>query len=116
MAVPILKLGPNLIACIQAALDDADMLLLRDDLVRMVGEVSARGVVIDVSAMDVMDSYATRMLRTIVQMTGLRGARSIVVGVQPEVAFSMVQLGLSLQGVETAVDLEDALARLEGEA
>lgn len=111
MAVPILKLGDTLIASIQAALTDADMLQLRTDLVAMVGKVSARVVVIDVSAMDVMDSFATRMLRTLVQMTRLRGARTIVVGIQPEVAFSMVQLGLSLEGVETAIDLEDAVAR-----
>lgn len=108
MTVPILKQGDYLIASAQAALSDADLEHLRDELVSQVGRYHARGAVIDVSAMDVMDSFATRMIRNIAQMCRLRGARVVLVGVQPDVAFAMVQLGLlpRLAGIETAMDLE----------
>jgi rsbT antagonist protein RsbS len=74
--------------------------------------MSGVGVVIDVSALDVMDSFATRTLRGIAQTTRLRGADTVIVGIQPEVAFSMVQLGLTLDGIATALDLEEGCARL----
>jgi rsbT antagonist protein RsbS len=113
MSVPILRQGQILIASIQDAQSDADLLQLRDDLARRVGELRARGVVIDVTALDVLDSFATRTLRSIAYTSKLRGARTVVVGIQPEVAFSMVELGLELNGVSTALDLDDALAALE---
>ena len=72
-----------------------------------------QGVVIDVTALDVLDSFATRTLRAIAYGTRLRGARTIVVGIQPEVAFAMVQLGLELGAVSTALDLDDAVAELD---
>ncbi len=111
MTVPIHRHGPYLIASAQAALSDAELNQLRDDLVERVGRFQALGAVLDVSAMDVMDSFATRMIRTIAQMCRLRGARMVLVGVQPDVAFAMAQLGLTsrLDGVETAVDLEAGL-------
>src|SRR5712671_3900695 len=112
MAVPILKQGEYLIASIQAALSDADLLELRDDLTNRVGQFRARGVVIDVTVMDVMDSFGARTLRTIAHMIRLRGAETVIVGIQPEVAFAMVQLGLTLEGVATALDLEEGLAYL----
>ncbi len=115
MPVPILRHGPYLIASAQAALSDADLQQLRDDLVDQVGRFRARGAVIDVSAMDVMDSFATRTIRAIAQMCKLRGARVVIVGIQPDVAFAMVQLGLtgSLGAVETAMDLEAGIKRLD---
>lgn len=112
MRVPILKQGPNLIASVQSALTDADLMQLRDELAELVGRYRSRGVVVDVTVLDVMDSFAARMLRTIAHTIRLRGATTIVVGIQPEVAFAMVQLGLSLEGVATALDLEDGLAFL----
>jgi rsbT antagonist protein RsbS len=112
MAVPILKQGDYLIASIQAALTDADLFQLRAALVAQVGRFRARGVVVDVTALDVMDSFAVRTLRDIAQMTRLRGAETVIVGIQPEVAFTMVQLGLTLEGVATALDLEEGLAYL----
>lgn len=112
MPVPILKQGDYLIASVQAALTDADLLRLRDDLSVAVGRYRAKGIVLDVTVLDVMDSFATRTLRSIVQIAKLRGAAAVVVGIQPEVAFAMVQLGLGLEGVPTALDLEDGLARL----
>jgi rsbT antagonist protein RsbS len=111
--VPILKQGPYLIASIQSALNDADLLELRDALVARVGRFRARGVIVDVTALDVMDSFATRTLRDIAHMIRLRGAETVIVGIQPEVAFSMVRLGLTLAGVATALDLEEGLAFLD---
>jgi rsbT antagonist protein RsbS len=112
MQVPILKQGQYLIATVQAALTDADMLRLREHLVGQVGRFRSRGVILDVAALDVMDSFAVRMLRSIAQTARLRGAETVIVGIQPEVAFAMVQLGLRLESVATALDLEDGLALL----
>src|SRR5437879_11141965 len=113
MAVPILRQSPYLIATIQSALSDADLISLRDSLTEQVGRFRARGVIVDVTAMDVMDSFASRTLRDIAHMIRLRGAETVIVGVQPEVAFTMVQLGLTLEGVATALDLEEGLAFLD---
>ena len=112
MRVPILKQGPYLIASVQSALTDADLLQLRDDLAEQVGRFRTHGVVLDVTVLDVIDSFASRTLRTIAQTIKLRGAETVIVGIQPEVAFAMVQLGLSLTGTTTALDLEDGLAFL----
>jgi rsbT antagonist protein RsbS len=112
MAVPILKQSQYLIASIQSALSDEDLVKLRDDLADLVGRQRARGVIIDVTALDVLDSFATRTLRAIVYTTKLRGAETVIVGIQPEVATSMVQLGLTLEDVPTALDLEEGIAYL----
>lgn len=112
MEVPVLKQGHYLIASIQSALTDADLSLLRESLVERVGKLRARGVIVDVTALDVMDSFAVRTLRDIAHMTRLRGAETVIVGIQPEVAFAMVQLGLTLKGVATALDLEEGLEYL----
>lgn len=112
MEVPILKQGPYLIASIQSALSDADLVQLRDALVEQVGRLRSRGVIVDVTALDVMDSFATRTLRDITFMIRLRGAETVIVGIQPDVAFTMVQLGLKLEGVPTALDLEEGIAFL----
>lgn len=113
MEVPLLKQGPYLIASIQSALTDLDLVHLRDALVEKVGQFRSRGVIVDVTALDVMDSFATRTLRDITHMIKLRGAETVIVGIQPEVAFSMVRLGLTLEGVATALDLEEGLAFLD---
>jgi rsbT antagonist protein RsbS len=112
MSVPILKQGALLIATIQGALTDADLMELRDVLAQRVGQHRTRGVLVDVSAVDVMDSFATRMLRNIAYTVKLRGAETVIVGIQPEVAFTMVQLGLTLEGVDTALDFEEGVALL----
>jgi rsbT antagonist protein RsbS len=111
--VPILKQRDYLIASIQAALTDADLLHLRDALVSQVGTYRSRGVIVDVTALDVMDSFAVRTLRDLAHMIRLRGADTVIVGIQPEVSFAMVQLGLTLEGVSTALDLEEGLAYLD---
>lgn len=113
MAVPILKQGALLIATMQEALTDHAWLDFQSELVRSVGTNRARAVILDVTVLDVLDSFATRSLRNLAEMVKLRGARAIVVGIHPDVAFTMVQLGLTLEGIETAIDLEDALDTLE---
>lgn len=113
MQVPILKQGDYLIASIQSVLSDADMLELRDDLAERVGRFRSQAVIIDVTVLDVIDSFATRTLRAIAHMLKLRGAVTVIVGIQPDVAFAMVQLGLTLEGVGTALDLEEGLAYLD---
>jgi rsbT antagonist protein RsbS len=116
VAVPILKQGQTLIASIQAALTDTDLLELRDALLEQVGRYRSRGVIVDVTALDVMDSFSTRTLRDVAHMTRLRGAQTIIVGIQPEVAFAMAQFGLTLEGVPTKLDLEEGLDYLAGTA
>jgi rsbT antagonist protein RsbS len=112
MPIPILKQGDVLIACLQSAATDQDLVQLRDELAEKVGRLRSRGVVIDVSALDVMDSFATQTLRGIAQTTRLRGAETVIVGIQPDVAFAMVQLGLTLDGIATAIDFEEGVALL----
>jgi rsbT antagonist protein RsbS len=112
MAIPILKQGDVLIVSLQAAPTDRDLVQLKDELADRIGQSRSRGVVIDVSALDVMDSFATRTLRGIAQATRLRGADTIIVGIQPDVAFAMVQLGLTLDGIATALDLDEGYAHL----
>jgi len=111
--VPILKQGDVLIATVQAALTDADLLHFRTSLIQQVVRYRSRGVIVDVTSLDVMDSFASRTLREIAQMIRLRGAETVIVGIQPEVAFTMVQLGLKLEDVATALDLEEGLAHLQ---
>jgi rsbT antagonist protein RsbS len=112
MRVAVLKQGAFLIAALQDALTDSGWQRLRDDLLSSVGDHRSRGTVIDVSAMDVMDSYAARALDGIARMLSLRGAETVVVGIQPGVAFAMAQLGLTLASAGTALDLDDGLALL----
>jgi rsbT antagonist protein RsbS len=112
MRVPVLKQGEYLIASIQSALSDQDLMQLRDDLAEQAGRFRSRGVIVDVTALDVMDSFACRTLRSIAYILRLRGARTAIVGIQPEVAFAMVQLGLALGEVQTALDLEEGLVLL----
>jgi len=111
--VPILKQGHFLIATIQAALSDDDLVQLRTALVHQVVRFRSFGVIVDVTAMDVLDSFASRTLVAISKMIRLRGADTVIVGIQPEVAFAMVQLGLTFEDIPTALDLEEGLAYLQ---
>ena len=109
----ILRQGPYLIASIHTALDDSQLVRFQQDLVERIGRDRARGVVIDVAALDVLDSFASRTLRDIAEMARLRGARLVLVGIQPEVAFAMVQLGMDTGSVATELDLEEGLIHLD---
>lgn len=112
MAVPISKQSHHLIATIPSVLTDADLLQLRDALVEQVGKYRSRGVIVDVSTLDVLDSFASRTLRDLAHRVRLRGAETVLVGVQPEVAFAMVQIGITLEGVTTALDLGEGISYL----
>lgn len=114
MKIPVLVQESFLIASIQEDLSDDSLLSLRDDLANLISRHRATGIIIDVSAVEVLDSFASRMLRDIAYTAKLRGARAIVVGIQPEVAYSMIMLGLRLSEVDTLLDLEEALVALRG--
>ena len=113
MSVAILRKGEYFIASIQSDLSDPEVLALRDDLIERVGRFRARGIVVDVSALDVIDSFAARALRSIALTAKLRGARTVIVGIQPDVAVAIVQFRLNLEPLRTALDLDEALALLE---
>jgi rsbT antagonist protein RsbS len=110
--VPILKHGAYLIASIQSALEDEDLVRLQDALTSQVGRFRARGVIVDVTALDVIDSFATRTLGELANIIRLRGAEMVIVGIQPEVAVAVARLGLKLEGVATVLDLEEGIAYL----
>jgi rsbT antagonist protein RsbS len=110
--VSILRQGDTLVASVNTALDDSEMLRFQADLVQQIGEHRARGVIIDVAALDVLDSFGSRTLRAIAEMARLRGAVTVVVGIQPDVAFAMVRLGMDMGLIATALDLEEGLAHL----
>lgn len=111
--VSILRQGSHLIASIHTALDDSEMVRFRRDLIDQVGQHRSRGIVIDVAALDVLDSFGTSTLRSIAEMARLRGAETVIVGIQPDVAQAMVQLGMDTGSVHTALDLEEGLAYLD---
>jgi rsbT antagonist protein RsbS len=110
--VSILRQRETLVASVHTALDDVQMVRFQEDLVRQIGEHRARGVIIDVAALDVIDSFAARTLRALAEMARLRGAMTVIVGIQPDVAMSMVRLGMGTGAVPTALDLEDGMAHL----
>jgi rsbT antagonist protein RsbS len=112
MLVSILRQGDFLIASIHAALDDSELSRFQQDVLAQISVHRSRGVIIDVAALDVLDSYASRALRNLSQMARLRGALTVIVGIQPNVAFAIVRLGMDLD-VRTALDLEEGLELLE---
>jgi rsbT antagonist protein RsbS len=111
--VSILRQRNYLIASIHTALDDSQLIRFQRDLIERVGQDRSRGVIIDVAALDVLDSFATRTLRNIAEMAALRGAVTVIVGIHPEIAFAMVQLGMNLGALRTALDLDEGLATLD---
>jgi len=111
--IPILKMGPFLLVTIQIDLYDRLALDLEEDLVRMVEKTSAKGVLIDISAVTIVDSFMGRILGNIASMSRLLDAQTVVVGMQPAVAITLVELGLPLNGVSTALDVEKGMALLQ---
>jgi rsbT antagonist protein RsbS len=110
--VSILRQGSYLVASIHTALDDSEMIRFQNDLIEHIGRHRSRGAIIDVASLDVLDSFGSRTLRNIAEMARLRGALTVIVGIQPDVAFAMVQLGMGTGSVPTALDLEEGLAFL----
>jgi rsbT antagonist protein RsbS len=113
LRVSILAQRAYLIASIHTALDDEHFERFQRDLVDQIGQRRARGVIIDVAALDVLDSFGSRTLRDLGQVARLRGAETVVVGIQPEVAFAMVKFGINLDTMHTALDLEEGLSLLD---
>ena len=113
MSVAILQQGDYLIASIQSDLNDKQVLELREELADLVGKRRVRGIVIDVAALDVIDSFVARSLRSIVQTAKLRGAETVIVGIQPDVAIAMVQFHLNLEPLRVALDLDAAITLLD---
>ena len=113
MSVAILRQGDYLIASIQSDLSDSEVIALRHELAELVGRHRARGIVIDVSALDVIDSFVARSLRAIVLTAKLRGASTVIVGIQPDVAIAMVQFHLNLEPLRVALDLDAATTLLD---
>jgi rsbT antagonist protein RsbS len=113
MLVSILRQRSYLIASIHEALDDGEFLRFQEELVDQIGKVRASGIIIDVAALDVIDSFGSRALQNLARMARLRGAETVVVGIQPMVAFTMVRLGMLLDDLHTALDLEEGLDRLD---
>jgi rsbT antagonist protein RsbS len=113
MSVAILRQGDYIIASIQSDLSDSEVLELRHELAEMVGRHRSHGIVIDVAALDVIDSFVARALRSIVLTARLRGADTVIVGIQPDVAIAMVQFRLNLEPLRVALDLDAAIALLD---
>ena len=113
MSVAILRQGDYLVASIQSDLTDSEVVALRYELAELVGRQRARGIVIDVTALDVIDSFVARSLRAIVLTVALRGAVTVVAGIQPDVAIAMVQFRLNLEPLRAALDLDAAIALLD---
>src|SRR4051794_27276756 len=112
MFISILAQGDFLIASIHAALDDTELVRFQQDVIDRIGQLRACGVVIDIAALDVLDSFGSSCLRDLAQMARLRGATTVIVGIQPDVAFAIVKLGMSID-IYAALDLEEGLELLE---
>jgi len=113
LRVSILRQGGHLVASIHTALDDGQLVRFQRELLDEIGRYRARGVIIDVAALDVLDSFACHTLRALAQGARLRGADTVVVGIQPDVALVMARLGTTLHPILTALDLEEGLALLD---
>src|SRR5919112_2621949 len=113
MSVAILRQGDMLIASIRGDLSDRQLLALRDDLAERVGTDRIRGVVLDVAALDVIDSFVARSLRSIVHALQLRGSETVITGIRPDVAIAMVQFRLNLDTLRAVLDLDEAVALLD---
>ena len=111
--VPILTLGDALLVSIQVDLQDDSVVALQEDLAERIVATNARGVVIDISAVEIVDSFIGRMFATVAALSRVLDAETVVVGMRPAVAITLVELGLSLEGVRTALDLEKGLAVLK---
>jgi|AFSR01.1.fsa_nt_gi rsbT antagonist protein RsbS len=116
LRIPILKIGDVLIASIQVALHDASAVQFKDDLLQKIYDTKARGLIVDLTAVDVVDSFIGRLISDIASMAGLMGTKVVITGLQPAVAITLVELGLELTGVMTALNLEKGLAMLRRQA
>ncbi len=112
--IPILRMGEFLLVTIQVDMHDRLAMTLQDDLTSRINQTGARGVLIDISALDIVDSFIGRMIANISGMARVLDAETVVVGMQPAVAITLVELGLSLPGVRTALNVEKGMRLLRG--
>ncbi len=110
--IPILRMGGYLLVTIQVDMHDQLALTLQDDLTASIQRTGAKGVLIDISALEMVDSFIGRMIANISRMARILDARTVVVGMRPAVAITLVELGVSLTGVDTALDVERGMRRL----
>jgi rsbT antagonist protein RsbS len=110
--IPILRIGRNLLVTIQHDMHDQTALALQDDLANKIADTGAKGVLIDISTLDVVDSFIGRMIGSIAGMARVLDAETVVVGMRPSVAITLVELGLPLEGVHTALNVEKGMALL----
>ena len=113
MSVAILRQGDYLIASIRSDLSDAQLLAFRADVAERIGAQRVKGVIVEVGALDVIDSFIARLLRSIVETARMRGAEAVIVGIKPDVAIAMVQFNLNLQPLRAVLDLDEAVALLD---
>jgi rsbT antagonist protein RsbS len=113
LKVPILKVGDVLLVSIQADIDDRAVLELQQRVLEQIEQTNARSVLIDISLLEMVDSFTGRMLSDIASMASIMDAETVVVGIQPAVAITLVELGLELKGVSTALDVDDGLRILK---
>ena len=111
-AIPILRLGSNLIATVQMELHDAVADAFQEDVLRAIERTGATGLVIDITGLDMVDTYVARVLTTTGRMARLMGTETVLVGMRPEVAATLVRMGYSMEGVRTALNIEQGLERL----
>lgn len=111
--IPILRMGPFLLVTIQVDMHDRLALTLQEDLTNKIVDTGAKGVLIDISSLEIVDSFIGRMISNISMMSRILDAQTVVVGMQPAVAITLVELGLSLPGVRTALDVEKGMALLQ---
>ncbi|WP_062350868.1 STAS domain-containing protein [Bacillus kwashiorkori] len=115
MRIPILKLYNCLLVSIQWEIDDRSALQFQEDLLNKIHETNVKGVVIDLTSVDMIDSYIAKVLGDVVQMSRLMGAKVVLTGIQPAVAITLIELGITLDNVQTALDLEKGLEKIQME-
>ncbi|SDJ04797.1 STAS domain-containing protein [Natribacillus halophilus] len=115
MRIPILKLGKYLLISIQVELDDQTAIQFQEDLLNRIHQEGSQGIVIDLTSVDMIDSYIAKVIGDVVKMSNLMGAKVVLTGIQPAVAITLVEMGVSLNEVHTALDLEQGLETLQQE-
>ncbi|WP_307397898.1 STAS domain-containing protein [Bacillus horti] len=113
--IPILKLEQYLLASIQIELDDQTALSFQEDLLNRIRDTGAKGVVIDLTSVTLIDSFIAKVLGDVIQMADLMGAKVVITGIRPAVAITLIDLGISMEGVLTALNLEQGLSKLKQE-
>ncbi|MFD1737681.1 STAS domain-containing protein [Bacillus salitolerans] len=115
MKIPILKLGGYLLVTIQWELDDQTAIQFQEDLLKKIHETGAKGIVIDLTSVEIIDSFIAKVIGDVVNMSNLMGAKVVLTGIQPAVAITLIDLGIHLNNVPTALDLEKGLEKLQQE-